>query len=51
MQIENDKPVRMKHGVIMETKSVDLLIMVGDEVARVESLVHDRRAVNQHEAN
>lgn len=50
MEDKNGRPTRMKPGVIMETKSGERLIMIGDEVARVESLGHQRRAGNQHEA-
>ena len=49
MENKNGKPVRMKPGVIMETKGGERLIMIGDEVARVESLGHERRAGNQQE--
>lgn len=50
MEDKKGRPSRMKPGVIMETKTGERLIMVGDEVARVESLGHMRRAGNQHEA-
>lgn len=50
MEDKNGRPTRMKAGKIMETKSGERLIMIGDEVARVEMLGHQRRAGNQHEA-
>lgn len=49
MEDKYGHPARMKAGVIMETKSGERLIMVGDEVARVEFLGHMRRAGNEHE--
>lgn len=49
MEDKNGRPARMKPGHVMETKSGERLIMIGDEVARVESLGHLRRAGNQHE--
>ena len=50
MENKYGRSVRMKPGTIMQTKSGERLIMIGDEVARVESLGHQRRAANQHEA-
>lgn len=48
MENKYGKSVRMKPGKIMETKDGQRLIMIGDEVARVESLGHWRRPGNQH---
>jgi hypothetical protein len=48
MENKYGKSVRMKPGKIMETKDGQRLIMIGDEVARVESLGHERRPGNQH---
>lgn len=48
MENKYGNSVRMKPGQIMETKDGQRLIMIGDEVARVESLGHERRPGNQH---
>lgn len=47
MENKYGNSVRMKPGKIMETKDGQRLIMIGDEVARVESLGHERRPGNQ----
>lgn len=38
MEDKNGRPARMKPGVIMETKDGQKIMMVGDEVMRVEAL-------------
>ncbi len=48
MEDKYGRAVRMKPNKIMETKDGQRLIMIGDEVARVDSLGHERRPGNQH---
>lgn len=43
MENKNGRAVRMKKNTVMETKDGQKLIMIGDEVARVEMLGHERR--------
>ena len=43
MGMENKlgKVIRMKEGRVMETKDGQRIIMIGNEVARLDSLLHD----------
>ena len=43
MEGKTGKPERMKEGVVMETKDGQKLTMVGDEVAKLESLKYITR--------
>lgn len=40
MENKYGKAVRMKQGQVMETKDGQKIIMIGDEVARLESILH-----------
>ncbi len=40
MENKMGKAVRMKEGQVMETKDGQKIIMIGDEVARLESILH-----------
>lgn len=40
MENKMGKAVRMKEGHVMETKDGQKIIMVGDEVARLETILH-----------
>lgn len=40
MEDKMGKAVRMKEGHVMETKDGQKVIMIGDEVARLESILH-----------
>lgn len=40
MENKYGKAVRMKQGHVMETKDGQKIIMIGDEVARLESILH-----------
>ncbi len=40
MENKMGKAVRMKEGHVMETKDGQKIIMIGDEVARLESILH-----------
>lgn len=42
MESKLGKVVRMKEGHVMETKDGEKVIMVGDEVARLESILKGR---------
>ena len=38
MENKNGHPARMKSGVVMETKEGQKIMMMGDEIMRVEAL-------------